>query len=116
MAVAACTSSCGAPGSAPGDVRVVFWHAMGGPLGDVLEDTLIAEFNETHPGIEVVPVTMGNYRALSQKIMASVMAGEPPSMAQAYERRRLALAGGHRRRVFCLSHPYSGRRYLAGPV
>ncbi len=85
MAVAACTSSCGAPGSAPGDVRVVFWHAMGGPLGDVLEDTLIAEFNETHPGIEVVPVTMGNYRALSQKIMASVMAGEPPSMAQAYE-------------------------------
>lgn len=63
----------------------MFWHAMGGPLGDVLEDTLIADFNRTHPGIRVVPVNMGNYRALSQKIMASVMAGSPPAVAQAYE-------------------------------
>ncbi|MBD3368881.1 extracellular solute-binding protein [Candidatus Fermentibacteria bacterium] len=66
-------------------VRVVFWHAMGGPLGELLEDSLVAEFNATHPGIEVVAVSMGNYRALSQKIMASVMAGEPPVLAQAYE-------------------------------
>jgi multiple sugar transport system substrate-binding protein len=58
---------------------------MGGPLGELLEDTLVAEFNTTHPRIQVVPVSMGNYRALSQKIMASVMAGEPPVLAQAYE-------------------------------
>jgi multiple sugar transport system substrate-binding protein len=78
--------ACGGHSTDPsGTIRVVFWHAMGGPLGDVLEDTLITEFNETHPGIEVVPVSMGNYRALSQKIMASVLAGEPPAMAQAYE-------------------------------
>jgi multiple sugar transport system substrate-binding protein len=51
----------------------------------MLEDTLIAEFNLLHPGIAVVPVNMGNYRALSQKIMASVMAGSPPAVAQAYE-------------------------------
>lgn len=75
-------------------VRVVFWHAMGGPLGDVLEDTLIAEFNATHPGIEVVPVSMGSYRALSQKIMASVLAGEPPALAQAYETWTAQLIGG----------------------
>jgi len=58
-------------------VEVIFWHAMGGPLGDMLEDTLIAEFNLLHPDIRVVPVNMGNYNALSQKIMASVMAGSP---------------------------------------
>jgi multiple sugar transport system substrate-binding protein len=58
---------------------------MGGPLGEVLEDSLIAEFNSLHPDIEVVPVSMGNYTALSQKIMASVMAGDPPTVAQAYE-------------------------------
>ncbi len=58
---------------------------MGGPLGDMLEDSLIAEFNSIHPDIEVVPVCMGNYRALSQKIMAGVMAGSPPVLAQAYE-------------------------------
>ncbi len=68
-----------------GPVQVVFWHAMGGPLGDVLEDTLIAEFNALHPDIEILPVSMGNYSALSQKIMAGVMAGSPPVLAQAYE-------------------------------
>lgn len=58
---------------------------MGGPLGEYLEDTLIEEFNATHPGIRVIPVSMGNYRALCQKILASVMAGDPPVVAQAYE-------------------------------
>ncbi len=58
---------------------------MGGPLGEFLEDTLIAEFNSTHPGIEIIPVSMGNYRALCQKILASVMAGDTPVLAQAYE-------------------------------
>jgi len=64
---------------------VVFWHAMGGPLGEYLEETLVTEFNATHPGIEVIPVSMGNYRALCQKILASVMAGDTPVVAQAYE-------------------------------
>ncbi|MEN8209251.1 MAG: extracellular solute-binding protein, partial [Candidatus Fermentibacteria bacterium] len=58
---------------------------MGGPLGEYLEDTLITEFNATHPEIEVIPVSMGNYRALCQKILASVMAGDTPVVAQAYE-------------------------------
>jgi len=58
---------------------------MGGPLGEFLEDSLITEFNATHSGIEVIPVSMGNYRALCQKILASVMAGDTPVVAQAYE-------------------------------
>ena len=58
---------------------------MGGPLGEYLEDTLITEFNTTHPRIEIIPVSMGNYRALCQKILASVMAGDTPVIAQAYE-------------------------------
>ena len=71
--------------SSDGAVQVLFWHAMGGPLGEYLEDTLIAEFNSTHPEIEIIPVSMGNYRALCQKILASVMAGDTPVVAQAYE-------------------------------
>jgi ABC-type glycerol-3-phosphate transport system substrate-binding protein len=65
-------------------VKVTFWHGMGGPLGRVLT-SLIDEFNETHPHIEIVSVSMGRYTALSQKIMAAVAAGKPPVMAQAYE-------------------------------
>ncbi|HVP58913.1 MAG TPA: ABC transporter substrate-binding protein [bacterium] len=64
--------------------RITFWHGMGGPLGRVLED-LIKEFNATHPNIHVISVSMGNYNALSQKIMAAVAAGKPPVLAQAYE-------------------------------
>ncbi|MEA3265765.1 MAG: ABC transporter substrate-binding protein [Candidatus Fermentibacteria bacterium] len=80
------TGACGSGADPSGDkVQVVFWHAMGGPLGDVLEDSLIAEFNSMHDNIEILPVCMGNYSALSQKIMAGVMADSPPGMAQAYE-------------------------------
>ncbi len=80
------TGACGSGTDSSNDkVQVVFWHAMGGPLGDVLEDSLIAEFNSLHDDIEILPVCMGNYSALSQKIMAGVMAGSPPGMAQAYE-------------------------------
>jgi len=77
-------TTCGGGESGDGVVKVTFWHAMGGPLGRVLTD-LIDEFNQTHPGIEIVSVSMGRYTALSQKIMAAVAAGKPPVIAQAYE-------------------------------
>lgn len=60
-----------------------FWHAMGGPLGRSLEQ-LVADYNAgaAHP---VENVSMGQYEALSQKIMAAVAAGGPPDLAQCYE-------------------------------
>jgi multiple sugar transport system substrate-binding protein len=76
--------ACGKDADDGGVVKVAFWHGMGGPLGRVL-NSLIDEFNETHPGIEIVSISMGQYTALSQKIMAAVAAGKPPVMAQAYE-------------------------------
>jgi len=76
---------CGGDGGEDtGVVTVEFWHAMGGPLGDVL-DELIAEFNASHPDIQIDSVSMGRYQALSQKIMAAVAANQPPVLAQAYE-------------------------------
>jgi multiple sugar transport system substrate-binding protein len=77
-------STCSRQASRDGTVRVTFWHGMGGPLGKVLE-SMVREFNDTHPGIEIVSVSMGTYNALSQKIMAAVAAGKPPVIAQAYE-------------------------------
>jgi multiple sugar transport system substrate-binding protein len=76
--------SCGGDGGNGGVTKVTFWHGMGGPLGRVL-NSMIDEFNETHPDIEIVSISMGRYTALSQKIMAAVAAGKPPVMAQAYE-------------------------------
>ncbi len=77
-----------------GDVVTIrFWHAMGGPLGEVLND-LIDEFNATHPGIFVKSESMGSYDALKQKILASIMAGNQPDLAQAYEAWISTLLGG----------------------
>jgi multiple sugar transport system substrate-binding protein len=70
----------------PQDERTVvtFWHAMGGPLGKML-DSLVVEFNQTHPDIVIKHVGMGNYQALSQKLMATVAAKKPPTISQVYE-------------------------------
>ncbi len=64
--------------------EILFWQAMGGPLGDALEE-LVQKFNDTHPNIHVTSVNMGNYTALSQKLMASIQTGNQPDVAQAYE-------------------------------
>ena len=63
---------------------VPFWHAMGGPLGDIL-DRIIEDFNKEYPGEPIISVKMGNYATLSQKIMGAVAAGNPPVLAQVYE-------------------------------
>ena len=60
-----------------------FWHAMGGPLGASL-DKLVQDYGATGRG-KVESVSMGQYEALSQKIMAAVAAGGPPDLAQCYE-------------------------------
>ncbi len=75
---------CGDRAGGDAVVEVTFWHGMGGPLGRVL-NRLVDEFNETHEDIYVNSISMGRYTALSQKIMAAVAAGKPPTMAQAYE-------------------------------
>lgn len=64
-------------------VTITFWHAMGGPLGDSLNQ-LVTDFNKTHPNIEVKSQYQGNYNALNQKILAAVAAKKPPTVAQVY--------------------------------
>ena len=77
--------SCGKKAASSGDVtEVVFWHSMGGPLGVAL-NKLITEFNDTHPNIHIKAISMGNYTALSQKLMASIQTGNQPDVAQVFE-------------------------------
>ena len=74
----------GCKGPQEGKTVVTFWHAMGGPLGKTL-DSLVAEFNRTHTDIVINHVGMGNYQALSQKLMATVAAKKPPTISQVFE-------------------------------
>lgn len=56
---------------------------MGGPLKATLDSLTEGFRRET--GIEVSAVNMGNYTALSQKLMAAAMAGNLPELSQSYE-------------------------------
>ena len=66
------------------DHYIVFWHALGGPLGDALNE-MIYDFNREHPYIRIRAISMGNYQALSQKLMASIQAGNQPDLSQVFE-------------------------------
>ncbi|MBN1327589.1 MAG: ABC transporter substrate-binding protein [Candidatus Cloacimonetes bacterium] len=78
-------TACGQKsGSSAGKTEVVFWHAMGGPLGDALTQ-LVDEFNSSRDDIFIKAINMGNYTALSQKLMASIQTGNQPNLSQAYE-------------------------------
>jgi len=77
-------AGCGKQSQTGGETKVTFWYGFGGPLGESLEG-MIADFNAGHPSIEVTGVSMGQYAALSQKIMAAIAAGNPPTLAQVYE-------------------------------
>lgn len=67
-----------------GRVIVNFWHGMGGVLGDVLQE-MIDKFNKEQDRIYIKAQHMGSYQALNQKIIAAVLAGNPPDMAQSFE-------------------------------
>ncbi|MBW6516251.1 MAG: ABC transporter substrate-binding protein [Candidatus Cloacimonetes bacterium] len=73
--------------------QLEFWHALGGPLGDALNE-LIREFNAAHPDIHINAISMGNYTALSQKLMASIQAGTQPDIAQVFESWTAGLVAG----------------------
>lgn len=75
---------CGKKQTKTDRTEVIFWHAMGGPLGAALKG-LVEDFNETHPEIHINAINMGNYTALSQKLMASIQTGDQPNIAQAFE-------------------------------
>jgi ABC-type glycerol-3-phosphate transport system substrate-binding protein len=57
---------------------------MGGESSKTLK-TMVDRFESTHAGIHIELVGMGNYDALSQKLMGAVAAKNPPTIAQMYE-------------------------------
>lgn len=65
-----------------GITKVTFWHVMGGPSGEVLNE-IADSFNILHPEIKIVLISVGTYEALSTKLMSSI--SNPPVMSQVYE-------------------------------
>jgi multiple sugar transport system substrate-binding protein len=83
----------GCKGGASNKVTVTFWHAMGGESQTTLK-AMVDRFERTQPGIHVELVGMGNYDALSQKLMGAIAAKNPPTIAQMYENWTTQLRAG----------------------
>ena len=64
--------------------EVVWWHAMGGALGEKLNE-IAAGFNATQDEYEIVPVYKGNYSETMTSAIAAFRAGEQPHILQVFE-------------------------------
>jgi sn-glycerol 3-phosphate transport system substrate-binding protein len=63
-------------------VTVTYWYPVdqGGGLANVMQ-SLVDEFNKTHPDVKVVASYTGNYDLTLQKIQAAALAGNLPNVA-----------------------------------
>jgi len=70
-------------------VEIVFWHFMENPIEEKSMDEIIAQFNKTHPGINVKGVLTAEGETETTKLMTAVAAGVGPDV---YELDRFIVA------------------------
>ncbi len=73
-------------GAAPAvaQTQIQFWHAMGGALGEKVEE-IAAGFNASQNDFEIVPTYKGNYTENMTAAIAAFRAGEQPHVVQVFE-------------------------------
>lgn len=71
-------------GSAMAETEVNFWHAMGGQLGERV-DQMAADFNNASASCSVNATYKGNYTENMTASIAAFRAGEPPHITQVFE-------------------------------
>ena len=81
-AVAAVALFTAAPASA--QIEIQWWHAMGGALGDWVQD-LADDFNASQDDYVVIPTNRGNYTETMTAAVAAFRAGEQPHIVQVFE-------------------------------
>lgn len=82
LAATALTLSLAAPASA--SVEIQWWHAMGGRLGELVEE-IAANFNASQSDYVVVPSFRGTYTETMTGAIAAFRAGEQPHIVQVFE-------------------------------
>jgi len=81
--LAAC-AAFSAPAQAQAQVEIQWWHAMGGPLGEWVND-LAKGFNDSQKDYKVVPTFKGTYDESLPAAIAAYRAGNAPNILQVYE-------------------------------
>jgi len=67
-----------------GPIEIEFWHAMGGGLGEVV-DELVARFNESQDEIVVTATFQGSYDDTYNALLASFETGTEPNVVQNFD-------------------------------
>ena len=68
--------------SAP--TNIAFWHAMGGALGQTLQD-IVNKFNASQSAFQVTATYKGNYTDLLTAAITAWRAGKAPAIAQVFD-------------------------------
>ncbi|NNG02720.1 MAG: extracellular solute-binding protein, partial [Inquilinus sp.] len=71
-------------GTAQAATEIQWWHAMGGALGEKV-DEIAAGFNATQSDFTVVPVFKGNYTETMTAAIAGFRTGQQPHIVQVFE-------------------------------
>ena len=81
-----CSLAMLAASSAPAQaqVEIQWWHAMGGPLGDWVND-LAKGFNDSQKEYKVVPTYKGTYPETLTAGIAAFRSGNAPDILQVFE-------------------------------
>ncbi len=83
-ALAAAPAIVLAAGAAHAQVEVQWWHAMGGALGEKV-DEIAANFNASQDDYVLTAVYKGNYTETMTAAIAAFRAGEQPAIVQVFE-------------------------------
>lgn len=84
FAIGAAALSLAIAGPARAQTEIQWWHAMGGPLGEWVND-LAKGFNDSQKVFRVVPTFKGTYDESLPAAIAAYRAGNAPNILQVYE-------------------------------
>ncbi|MFQ5623283.1 MAG: extracellular solute-binding protein [Paracoccaceae bacterium] len=65
-------------------VQITWWHAMGGRLGEVVNE-IATGFNASQSDYQITPVYKGNYEETLTATIAAFRAGEQPNIVQVFD-------------------------------
>jgi sn-glycerol 3-phosphate transport system substrate-binding protein len=82
--IVAAAVAMGLASPAAAATKVEWWHAMGGELGQKVEE-IARNFNATQSDYELVPVYKGTYAETMTSAIAAFRAGQQPAIVQVFE-------------------------------
>ena len=74
----------GAPAPSLAKTEIHFWHAMGGQLGETVNE-LVKQFNQSQPEYEVKALNKGTYPEVLTAAIAAYRQKNPPHIVQVFD-------------------------------